>query len=183
MSKFVKKWTCAVWGARYLYIKRNVEKVWGARYLPENTVLKNCNFYGIDNRMRVVWIIPYDKEWLIYKISKLKLGIVKYQVPKGHILWLFPFVYYWACLTTSLQFRTVPFAADTSIILRTVHFWLLFSVVDSSLIQGVFFLWVHIGTSELYHETHNFVFDYCCCIGGCKFYIWTQERRLWRWVQ
>jgi hypothetical protein len=25
-------------GARYLYIKRNVEKVWGARYLPENTV-------------------------------------------------------------------------------------------------------------------------------------------------
>jgi hypothetical protein len=26
-------------GARYLYIKRNVEKVWGARYLPENTVL------------------------------------------------------------------------------------------------------------------------------------------------
>jgi hypothetical protein len=28
----------AVWGARYLYVKRNVEKVWGLRYLPENTV-------------------------------------------------------------------------------------------------------------------------------------------------
>jgi hypothetical protein len=26
-------------GARYLYIKRNVEKVWGVRYLPENTVI------------------------------------------------------------------------------------------------------------------------------------------------
>jgi hypothetical protein len=39
-SKFVKKkLTCAVWGARYLYIKSNVEKVWGARYLPENTVI------------------------------------------------------------------------------------------------------------------------------------------------
>jgi len=25
-------------GARYLYIKRNVEKVWGARYLSKNTV-------------------------------------------------------------------------------------------------------------------------------------------------
>ena len=25
--------------ARYLYIKRNVEKVWGARYLSKNTVL------------------------------------------------------------------------------------------------------------------------------------------------
>ena len=24
--------------ARYLYIKRNVEKVWGARYLSKNTV-------------------------------------------------------------------------------------------------------------------------------------------------
>jgi hypothetical protein len=28
-----------VWGAHYLYIKRNVEKVLGARYTPENTVL------------------------------------------------------------------------------------------------------------------------------------------------
>jgi hypothetical protein len=34
-----KKWTCAVWGARYtlgapdLYIKWNAGKVWGARYL------------------------------------------------------------------------------------------------------------------------------------------------------
>ena len=27
--------------ARYLYIKRNVEKVWGARYLSKNTVIKN----------------------------------------------------------------------------------------------------------------------------------------------
>ena len=26
--------------ARYLYIKRNVEKVWGARYLSKNTILK-----------------------------------------------------------------------------------------------------------------------------------------------
>jgi hypothetical protein len=25
--------------ARYLYIKRNVEKVWGARYLSKNTVI------------------------------------------------------------------------------------------------------------------------------------------------
>ena len=25
--------------ARYLYIKRNVEKVWGARYLSKNTVV------------------------------------------------------------------------------------------------------------------------------------------------
>jgi len=25
--------------ARFLYIKRNVEKVWGARYLSKNTVL------------------------------------------------------------------------------------------------------------------------------------------------
>ena len=27
--------------ARYLYIKRNVEKVWGARYLSKNTVIYN----------------------------------------------------------------------------------------------------------------------------------------------
>ena len=26
--------------ARYLYIKRNVEKVWGARYLSKNTVYR-----------------------------------------------------------------------------------------------------------------------------------------------
>jgi hypothetical protein len=26
-------------GARYLYIKTNVEKVMGARYLPENTII------------------------------------------------------------------------------------------------------------------------------------------------
>jgi hypothetical protein len=26
-------------GARYPYIKRNVENVWGACYLPENTVI------------------------------------------------------------------------------------------------------------------------------------------------
>jgi len=27
--------------ARYLYIKRNVEKVWGARYLSKNTVVSS----------------------------------------------------------------------------------------------------------------------------------------------
>ena len=39
--------------ARYLYIKRNVEKVWGARYtlgaryLPKNTVIKQyCEATG-----------------------------------------------------------------------------------------------------------------------------------------
>jgi hypothetical protein len=33
-------------GARYLYIKINVEKVWGVRYLPENTVIValDCTF-------------------------------------------------------------------------------------------------------------------------------------------
>jgi len=61
-----------------------------------------------------------DKE---YKISKfklehlLKLGIVKYQVPKGPILRLLSYIYYRPCLSTSLQFRPVPFADDTSIIL------------------------------------------------------------------
>ena len=35
--------------ARYLYIKRNVEKVWGAHYLSKNTVilLSTMNTVGI----------------------------------------------------------------------------------------------------------------------------------------
>jgi hypothetical protein len=34
-----------VWGARFLYIRRNVEKVRGARYILENTVIPVCVGY------------------------------------------------------------------------------------------------------------------------------------------
>jgi hypothetical protein len=47
--------------ARYLYIKRNVEKVWGARYLSKNTVLLDIrsllpvrNFPNMINHTQIV---------------------------------------------------------------------------------------------------------------------------------
>lgn len=84
-------------------------------------ITKKFNFYGIHSKMGQLSELYYsDKECKIskYKLEHLlKLGIVKYRVPKGPILWLLFCIYYRPCLTTSLQFRPVTFADDTSIIL------------------------------------------------------------------
>jgi hypothetical protein len=42
-----KVWVIYTLGARYLYIKRNVEKVRGVRYVPENTVLPSAASFSM----------------------------------------------------------------------------------------------------------------------------------------
>ena len=43
--------------ARYLYIKRNLEKVWGARYLSKNTVFIKFLAFVFETPLVPNWII------------------------------------------------------------------------------------------------------------------------------
>ena len=70
--------------ARYLYIKRNVEKVWGARYLSKNTVVfSRDNSVDIATRVQaerprtLVWFTTKKKKtdiFLLCKVPSLALG-------------------------------------------------------------------------------------------------------------
>jgi hypothetical protein len=79
---------CAVWGARYtlgaryLYIKRNVEKVWGARYLPENMLLLRV----MEHRNILHEISKWNANWIghILHINCLLLQVIEQKV-KGRI--------------------------------------------------------------------------------------------------
>jgi hypothetical protein len=55
-----------VWGARYLYIKRNVGKVWGARHTSVRVIYRKK--YGIKNvqiQLYAIFVLQQNKNHLV----------------------------------------------------------------------------------------------------------------------